>query len=85
MRYALNLGHDHRILSVTFLKYASGEMVAVEEIPEDNILNYRYVEGRYVFDPISDEKMEETPTRLDALEAQAAYTAMMTDTLLGEV
>lgn len=82
MRYALNLGEDGRILSATFAEFASENMVLVEKIPEDNISNYRYVDGIFVYEPVFEGDMEDVPTRIDALEAQVAYTAMMTDTLL---
>ena len=34
--------------------------------------------------PVAESEEEETPTRMDVLEAQVTYTAMMTDTLLEE-
>ena len=36
-------------------------------------------EGRYT---VVDDGLQEAPSQLDAIEAQVAYTAMMTDTLL---
>ena len=82
MKYALNLSENGRILSATYAKFAAEDMTFVEGIPQENISDYRYVEGKYIFDPAGDSEVEDAPTRLDALEAQAAYTAMMTDTLL---
>jgi hypothetical protein len=82
MNYALNLADDGRILSVTFEKYAPKDAVLVEELPEGNVADYLYVEGAFIYDPIPIEEVEETPTQLDRIEAQVAYTAMMTDTLL---
>ena len=82
MKYALNLAEDGRILSVTFEKFAPANAVLVEKLPENNVTDYRIVEGSYLYDPISESRMEEKPDRLDAVEAQLIYTAMMTDTLL---
>ena len=82
MKYALNLAEDYRILSATFEKYASENAVIVEELPEGNIANYLYVDGKYIHDPISVEPIEEVASQLDIIEAQVTYTAMMTDTLL---
>ena len=82
MKYALNLSENGRILSATYAEFAAEDMTLVEDIPQENISDCRYVEGKYVFDPAGDSKVEDAPTRLDALEAQVAYTAMMTDTLL---
>ena len=38
--------------------------------------------GQYSFEDDGNTDATETPTRLDAMEAQMIYTAMMTDTLL---
>ena len=82
MKYALNLNEDGRILSVTYARYAPADATLVEEIPEDCIAQYRYVERKYIYDPIVEAEVEDEPDRLDILEAQLVYTAMMTDTLL---
>lgn len=82
MKYALNLADDGRILSVTFEKYAPADAVAVEMLPEGNVADYRYVDGACIYAPIPVENTDEQPTQLDRIEAQVAYTAMMTDTLL---
>lgn len=82
MKYALNLAEDGRILSVTYEKYASADAVLVDELPEGNLYEYRYVDGAYVYDPIPVEPVEEKPSQLDIIEAQLFYTAMQTDTLL---
>jgi hypothetical protein len=82
MKYALNLAEDGRILSVTFEKYAPEDAVLVDELPEGNVADYRYVDGAYVYDPIPVEPVEEKPSQLDIIEAQLFYTAMQTDTLL---
>lgn len=81
MRYALNLAEDGRILSVTYEKYAPADAVKVVELPEGNVTDYRYVNG-FIYDPIPVEPVVAKPTQLDIIEAQLAYTAMMTNTLL---
>ena len=82
MKYALNLAEDSRILSATYEKYAPADAVLVDELPEVNLYEYRYVDGEYIHDPIPVEPVEEKPSQLDIIEAQVTYTAMMTDTLL---
>lgn len=81
MKYALNLAENGRILSVTYEKY-SPYGVIVDELPEGNVADYRYVNGEFVYDPIPVEPVAEVPSQLDIIEAQVTYTAMMTDTLL---
>jgi hypothetical protein len=80
--YALNLDKDGRILSATRPEYASQDNAIVDMLPEGDISNYRYVDGEYIYDPIPVEVEEEVPSQLDVIEAQVAYTAMMTGTLL---
>lgn len=82
MRYALNLAEDGRILSATYEKYAPADAVLVDELPEGNLYEYRYVDREYVYDPIPVVPVEEKPSQLDIIEAQLFYTAMQTDTLL---
>lgn len=82
MKYALNLAEDGRILSATYEEFAPADAVLVDELPEGNIADYRYVDGEYVHDPLPVEPVIVEPTQLDVIEAQVVYTAMMTDTLL---
>lgn len=61
--YALNLDEDGRILSVAFETYATADMPLVEIIPEYNITDYKYIDGSYVYDPLSRPEPEtEEPT-----------------------
>ena len=80
MRHALNLGEDGRVLSVTSEEYAGKNMPLVDSIPEDDVSDYRYVGGAFVYDPRP--APVQKPSQLDIIEAQVASTAMMTDTLL---
>lgn len=81
--YALNLSEDNRILSVcVYLEGFEYENI-VDEFPDGDITDYKYINGKYVYDPLTKpEEPEEQPSQLDVLEAQVTYTAMMTDTLL---
>ncbi|MCR5577227.1 MAG: hypothetical protein K6F56_09485 [Oscillospiraceae bacterium] len=81
--YALNLSEENRILSATFEQYAAPGQPLVEQLPEGDIANYLYRDGAYVYDPLP-APPEPGPSDFDRLEAQAVYTAMMTDTLLEE-
>jgi len=83
MRYALNLAEDGRVLSVTFAGYAPDTHPMVEALPEGDVSEYRYVDGAFLHEPQQEQAQPEAaPTQLDRVEAQAFYTAMMTDTLL---
>lgn len=80
MKYALNLAEDGRFLSATEPQYAPADAVIVDSLPEGDCADYRYVDGEWIYDPLPVEP--EKPSQMDILEAQVAYTAMMTDTLL---
>lgn len=49
---ALNLAEDGRILSCTYDEYAPENQPRVTQIPDDNIADYKYVDGEYVYDPL---------------------------------
>lgn len=80
-KYSLNLGENGRILSVC--PCLEGQMYEniVDSFPGGDVTDYRYENGEYIHDPLPKPEPEK-PTKLDALEAQVTYTAMMTDTLL---
>lgn len=82
MKYALNLAEDGRFLSATEPQYAPVNAVIVDSFPEGDCANYRYVNGEWIYDPLPIEEIMEIPTQLDEIQAQVAYTAMMTDTLI---
>ena len=82
-KYALNLAEDGRVLSATYERFAAPGAVLVDAIPEGNLSDYRYQDGEFVYDPLPEpDPVPEEPSQLDRVEAQAVYTAMMTDTLL---
>ena len=80
--YALNISNNGRILSATYAKYAPEDAVRVDKLPEGDISEYLYVDGEFIYDPMPVEPNIEIPSQLDIIEAQIAYTAMMTGTLL---
>lgn len=57
-------------------------MPIVESLPDGNLYEYRYIDGEFIHDPLPEAKEDIKPTQLDIIEAQVAYTAMMTGTLL---
>lgn len=84
-KYALNIGEDNRILSATYEEYAVEGMPIVDALPggetpeENDIGNYKYVDGEYVYDPLPQPEPEEPVDRLGQLEADVMYISMMTD------
>ena len=81
--FSLNLSEDNRILSACVCLEGFEYENIVDILPDGNIYDYKYVDGEYVYEPISQpEPPTPEPSQLDVLEAQVTYTAMMTDTLL---
>ena len=72
MRYALNLGEDGRVLSVTYEEYATEEMPVVDSIPADDVSNYLYIDGVFNYDPLP--KPEQPATVDDVLNALLGVT-----------
>lgn len=69
--YALNLAEDNRILSATLDEFAPEEQPRVEELPEGDITDYKYIDGEYEYDPLPKPEPIETPSldeRLNSLE-----------------
>lgn len=52
MIYALNLGENNRILSVTYDQYAPKSQPRVDTLPEGDVSNYLYIDEEYVYDPL---------------------------------
>lgn len=83
--YALNLDTNNRILSACVVLDNGNYdgMPIVDTLPNDDISDYKYIDGEYVYESLPmPEEPEEKPSQLDIIEAQVTYTAMMTDTLL---
>ena len=69
MRYALNLREDGRILSATFEKYATENMPVVDSLPEGDIYEYIYQNGKYIHEPLPEPEKDEKATADDVLDA----------------
>lgn len=76
--FALNLDTNKRILSVTEDEYAPESQPRVEELPEGNVYDYKYIDSEYVYDPIT---LPEIPTAIDIrqLRADIDFIAMVED------
>lgn len=82
-KYALNIrADDNRILSATYEEYAVEGMPIVDALPsgetpeENDISNYRYVDGEYIYDPLPQpEPPEPVETTDDVLNALLGITA----------
>ena len=57
------------------------EVTIPDEIFIENIHDYLYKDGEFIYEPVPVE-IEEIPSKLDELEAQIIYTAIETGTLL---
>ncbi len=90
--YAICVLNNGRIGSATYPQYASNVIkdtytqadmmdgyVLVDQLPNGNLADYRFIAGEYIYDPVEEEAKA---TKQDMLEAQLTYTAMMTGTLL---
>lgn len=65
-KYALNLDADGRILSATYESYAAPGMPIVDTLPDNDITDYKYINNKYVYDPLP--KPEPQPTEPTAEE-----------------
>lgn len=78
--FALNIDKEtKRILSVTYSKFAKGDMPIVNSFPEGNVTDYLYTNDEFIYSPIP--KVEETitiPSEIEKLRADIDYIAIMT-------
>lgn len=78
--YALNLDENNRILSATFDEFAPQDQPRVEELPQGNIADYKYIDNEFVYDTLPQPKPPEPqPTDVEKLRADVDFIAMMTD------
>lgn len=77
MKYALNLAEDGRILSATYEEFAPVDAVLVDELPEGNVADYRYVNDEYVYDPIPVIEEERVPTDAERIAELEEALAML--------
>ena len=77
--YALNIDKETgRILSVTYAKYASKNNVLVDEFPPDNITDYCYKNGVYVYEPLPHIEEQSQPTTEERLKTlEEAFIALL--------
>lgn len=74
--YALNLADDGRVLSATEDQYGAEGQPRVETLPEDDIYDYKYIDGKFVYDPLPQpEPPEPVETADDVLNALLGITA----------
>lgn len=50
--YALNIDPENRVLSVTEDQYGAEGQPRVDHLPDDDISDYRFVDGEFVYDPL---------------------------------
>lgn len=73
--YALNLAEDGRVLSATEDQYGAEGQPRVETLPEDDIYDYKYIDGEFVYDPLPQpEPPEPVETADDVLNALLGIT-----------
>lgn len=75
---ALNLDANdgNRILSCTFEEFAPPDQPRVTEMPDDDLTQYRYVDGEYIYDPLpAPPEPEPVETTDDVLNALLGITA----------
>jgi hypothetical protein len=72
--YGLTLDKDNRVLAVGI--YHQGfpdDVVVVETLPDGNHMDYLYVDGQYVYDPLPEPEQPEATTD-DVLNALLGVT-----------
>lgn len=68
--YSLNLDTDNRILSACVCLEGFEYENVVDTLPDGSISDYKYVDGGYVYDPLSEPKSQpEEPTTDGVLNA----------------
>ena len=70
--YALNLADDGRILSATEDKYGAEGQPRVATLPSDDLYDYKYIDGEFVYDPLPQPEPEPAPEYVTYDELAAA-------------
>ena len=73
-KYALNLGENGRILSATYEQFAVDGMPIVDFLPDGDISEYRYMDGKYIHDPLPKTEFVTEPTTEEILNAMLGVT-----------
>lgn len=68
-KYALNLDADGRILSATYKSYAATGMPIVNTLPHNDIADYKYINGEFIYDPLPEPIQSQEPTTEDIINA----------------
>lgn len=66
-KYALNLDADGRILSVTYELYAVAGMPIVNTLPDNDITDYKYINGEFIYEPLPKPIQPQEPTMDDII------------------
>lgn len=68
-KYALNLDADGRILSATYESYAVAGMPIVNTLPDNDIIDYKYINGEFIYEPLPEPIQPQEPTTEDIINA----------------
>lgn len=68
-KYALNLDADGRILSATYESYAVAGMPIVNTLPDNDIADYKYINGEFIYEPLPEPIQPQEPTTEDIINA----------------
>lgn len=66
-KYALNLDEDSRILSATYEAYAVAGMPVVSTLPDGDIIDYKYINGEFIYEPLPEPIQPQEPTTEDII------------------
>ena len=69
--FGLNIEPESgRVLSATKAKYAPQGAVTVEKLPEGNLADYIYSEGKFILSPLPEEELKMTEDPIAALQRE---------------
>lgn len=74
MKYCLKLNADNRIEYATREEFASPDLVTVDSLPDGNLVDFRYVEGEYIHDPLPMPEADSEASADDVLNALLGVT-----------
>lgn len=84
--FVLDLAEDNHVTMAAIYHVEIPEGAITSDVLPDEgypVSDYRFENGEFIYDPLPEpEPVDPGPTRLDILEAQVVYTAMMTNSLL---
>ena len=68
-KYALNLDKDGRVLSITYEEYATTNMKLIDTLPDNDITDYKYINGEFIYEPLPEPIQSQEPTMDDIINA----------------